>query len=43
MGILLEKSERTSWDAAADEGTPGPLDRDISGAIFARKGTPEIF
>src|SRR5499426_2532244 len=40
-GYPPRKSERTRLDAAADEGTPGPLGRDISGAIFPRKGTPE--
>jgi hypothetical protein len=43
MGILLEKVDGQGWDAAADEGTPVPLGRDISGANFPRKGMPKIF
>jgi hypothetical protein len=50
MDILLEKVNGQGWDAAADEGTPRnpkgtprPLGRDISGAIFPRKGMPQNF
>jgi len=43
MGILLEKVDGQDGMQRPDEGTPGPLGRDISDAIFPRKGMPENF